>query len=220
MVTRVAIVEDNASARALLEQFINETPGYECVCACDCAEAALKEIPRLEPTVVLMDIHLPNRSGIECTVQLKELVPNIPVIMLTGNGEAEHVFKALQAGARGYVLKRTAPQKLLPAIEEVLAGGAAMTGEIARKVVEFFQKSAPAQDPLAELTRREREVLELLSQGYSDREVAARLFISLPTERTHLAHIFDKLQVRSRTAAIAKFLGSAERKLDFTEAGR
>jgi DNA-binding NarL/FixJ family response regulator len=219
MVTRVGIVEDNASARALLEQFINEAPGYQCVCACDCAETALKQIPRVEPSVVLMDIHLPNRSGIECTARLKELVPNIPVIMLTGNGEAEQVFKALQAGARGYVLKRTASQKLLPAMEEVLGGGAAMTGEIARKVVEFFQQTAPARDPLAELTRREREVLEMLSQGYSDREVASRLSISLPTERTHLSHIFDKLQVRSRTAAIARFLGADERKPGFPAAG-
>ncbi|MCX6922864.1 MAG: response regulator transcription factor [Verrucomicrobia bacterium] len=212
MSTKVAIVEDDAAFRRLLEQFINEAPGYQCVCSCDCAETALKRIPRLMPDVVLMDIHLPNLSGIECTAQLKQLAPQVPIIMLTVNADAERVFKALQAGARGYLLKRTAPEKLLPAIQEVLQGGAAMTGEIARKVVEFFQQPAPGRDAQADLSRREREVLELLSQGYNDREIAARLCISFETERTHLAHIFDKLQVRSRTAAVARYLGTTERK--------
>jgi DNA-binding NarL/FixJ family response regulator len=212
MGTKVAIVEDDAAFRSLLEQFLNEAPGYQCVCSCDCAEDALKSIPRSAPDVVLMDIHLPNLSGIECTARLRQLAPQTPVIMLTANSDAERVFKALQAGARGYLLKRTAPQKLLPAITEVLGGGAAMTGEIARKVVEFFQQPAPERNPDAELSRREREVLELLSQGYNDKEIAARLSISFDTERTHLAHIFDKLHVRSRTAAVAKYLGTSERK--------
>jgi DNA-binding NarL/FixJ family response regulator len=196
----------------LLEQFLNEAPGYQCVGSCDCAEDALKRIPELAPDVVLMDIHLPNLSGIECAARLKQVAPKVPIIMLTVNADADQVFKALQAGARGYLLKRTAPQKLLPAIEEVLSGGAAMTGEIARKVVEFFQQPAQEGNAASELSRREREVLELLSQGYNDREIAARLSISFDTERTHLAHIFDKLHVRSRTAAVAKYLGSAERK--------
>ena len=212
MSTKVAIVEDDAGFRELLEQLINEAPGYQCVCSCDSAETALKRIPRSAPDVVLMDIHLPNLSGIECTARLKQAVPAVPIIMLTANADAERVFKAFQAGARGYLLKRTAMQKLLPAIEEVLGGGAAMTGEIARKVVEFFQQPAPEREAQVELTRREREVLEQLSQGYNDKEIATRLCVSFDTVRTHLAHIFDKLQVRSRTAAVAKYLGVGEHK--------
>lgn len=212
MSTKVAIVEDDATFRRLLEEFLNEAPGYACVCSCDCAETALKDVPRAKPDVVLMDVHLPNLSGIECTARLQQSMPKLPVIMLTSNADSERVFKALQAGARGYLLKRTEPPKMLAAIQEVLSGGGAMTGEIARKVIEFFQQSASAPEPDADLSRREREVLDLLAQGYSDREIAARLSISFDTERTHLAHIFDKLHVRSRTAAVAKYLGVADRK--------
>lgn len=212
MSIKVGIVEDDATFRRLLEEFLNEAPGFSCVCSCDCAETALKSIPKALPDIVLMDVHLPNLSGIECTARLKQLVPQVPVVMLTSNADSERVFKALQAGARGYLLKRTEPPKMLAAIKEVLNGGGAMTGEIARKVIEFFQQPEAGKESAVELSRREREVLDLLAQGYSDREIAARLSISFDTERTHLAHIFDKLQVRSRTAAIAKYLGTGQLK--------
>ena len=220
MSTKVAIVEDDATFRRLLEEFLNEAPGYSCVCSCDCVETALKNIPRINPDVVLMDVHLPNLSGIECTARLQQLAPKVPVIMLTANADSERVFKALQAGARGYLLKRTEPPKMLQSIQEVLSGGGAMTGEIARKVIEFFQQPDAGKDKKIELSRRAQEVLELLAQGYSDREIAARLSISFDTVRTHLSHIFDKLQVRSRTAAIAKYLGTTQRKPVLSPTGR
>jgi len=132
--------------------------------------------------------------------------------MLTVNTDTDSVFKALKAGAKGYLLKRTAPQKLLPAIEEALNGGSPMTGEIARRVVEFFQQHYEADEQELDLSRREWEVLELLAQGYSDKEIATRLHVGYDTVRTHCTHIFEKLQVRSRAGAVAKFLTSGDRR--------
>jgi len=210
MSIKVAIVEDDAGFRGLLEQFLNEAAGFRCVGSFGAAEEALQGIPKLEPDVVLMDIHLPNRSGIEATGQLKALLPKTPVLMLTVNTDTDSIFKALKAGAKGYLLKRTAPQKLLPAIEEALDGGSPMTGEIARRVVEFFQRDYEADEQEQSLSRREREVLEALAQGYSDKEIAARLHVSYETVRTHCRHIFEKLHVRSRSGAVAKFLASGD----------
>lgn len=211
MSTKVAIVEDDAGFRRMLQQFIDDAPNYRCVGAYGNAEEALEAMPAAGPDVILMDIRLPNRSGIECAAQLRQSLPKVPVIMLTGNADAEQVFKALQVGAKGYLLKRTATQKLLPAIAEVLAGGAPMTGEIARKVVAFFEQSKATPDHGPDLSRREREVIELLAQGYSDKEIAIRLSISFQTVRTHVQHIFDKLEVRSRTGAVARYLAITER---------
>ena len=209
MSTKVAIVEDNAGFRALIEQLLSGAPGYQCVRSCSSAEDGLKHIPAAQPDVVLMDIQLPGLSGIDCTARLREAMPNLPVIMLTVNNDAERIFSALKAGAKGYLLKRTAPQRLLPAIEEVMAGGSPMSGEVARKVVEFFEHSARSAEEGSRLSRREAEVLELLSQGYADKEIAARLFISYETIRSHLKHIYEKLHVGSRTAAVAKYLAIA-----------
>jgi DNA-binding NarL/FixJ family response regulator len=206
MSTRVAIVEDDAAFRGLLQQFVNEAPGYQCVCSYGSAEEALRGVPKAEPDVVLMDIHLPNLSGIECTRRLREALPRVPVLMLTVSADTDTVFKALKAGAKGYLLKRSAPQKLLPAIEEAVNGGSPMTGEIARKVVEFFQQNRERNRPELDLSRRETEVLQLLAQGYSDKEIAAGLHVGYDTVRTHLSHIFDKLHVRSRTSAVARYL--------------
>ena len=205
MSTRVAIVEDDAGFRGLLQQFVNEAPGYQCVGSYGSAEEALRGVPKAEPDVVLMDIHLPNLSGIDCTLKLREVLPRVPVLMLTVSAATETVIKALNAGAKGYLLKRAAPQKLLPAIEEAVNGGSPMTGEIARKVVEFFQQSCEDNQPELDLSRRETEVLQLLAQGYNDKEIAARLHLGYDTVRTHLSHIFDKLHVRSRTGAVARY---------------
>ena len=212
MSIKVAIVEDDAGFRGLLEQFVNDAPGFRCVGCFGSAEEALRGIPKAEPDVVLMDIHLPNRSGIEATHRLRELLPKTPVLILTVNTDTESIFKALKAGAKGYLLKRTAPQKLLPAIQEALNGGSPMTGEIARQVVDFFQKHYEADQPELDLSRREREVLELLANGYSDKEIATRLHVGYETVRTHCGHIFEKLQVRSRAGAVAKFLASGDRR--------
>src|SRR5882672_8875316 len=164
---KVAIVEDNAVMRKSFRQWIDAAPDFCCVFACATAEEALAEIPRLKPDVVLMDINLPGESGIVCTARLKEELPGVQVIILTVYRNQELIFQAVQAGACGYLLKRSSPVELLKAISEVRSGGAPMTSEIARMVVEAFQKK-PANPALAEgLTNRESEILALLSEGLS-----------------------------------------------------
>jgi DNA-binding NarL/FixJ family response regulator len=156
-----------------------------------------------------MDIHLPNRSGIECTLRLKQLLPAVQVVMITVYTDIDTVFKALRAGASGYLLKRSPPEKILEAIAEVRQGGAPMTREIARKVVEAFKEPAETA-AVSNLTRRENEVLELLSQGFGNKEIAQNLSITGDTVRYHLKQIYDKLHVRSRTEAVAKFVGTRD----------
>lgn len=216
--TSVAVVEDNAGVRRSLELLLDESPGFRCVCSCGTGEEALRVIPKHAPDVVLMDVHLPNMSGIECTVRLKQLLPAVQVVMLTVYTDPEKIFKALRAGASGYLLKRSSPDKILEAITEVKAGGAPMTRDIARRVVEAF-KETPANTPAqaADLSRREQEVLDLLAKGAANKEIAATLSISLDTVRYHLKHIYEKLHVRSRTGAVARYVG--ERKEDSGPSG-
>lgn len=204
--TTVAIVEDNAVMRRTFRQWIDAAPDCRCVLACVTPEEALAEIPRLTPDVVLMDIHLQGESGIACTARLKEALPGLQVIMLTVYRNQELIFQALQAGACGYLLKRSSPAELLQAIAEVRAGGAPMTGEIARMVVEAFQKKPAGQAPAEGLTNRESEVLALLSEGLSNKEIAERVAISYDTVRAHLRHIYEKLHVRGRTEAVKRYL--------------
>jgi DNA-binding NarL/FixJ family response regulator len=210
MTTKIAIVEDDVQVLRLLERLINSVTRFRCVCTCNSAEEALQKIPAAAPDIILMDIHLPNRSGIECTARLKELLPRTPVLVLTAYSDAERVFHALQAGARGYLLKRTSPEKLIDAIDDVLQGGAPMTGEIASMVVESFRRPPPASGDDTNLSRREREVLELLSGGYTNKEIAARLNLGVTTIHTHLERIYDKLHVRSRAGAVARYLKIAQ----------
>lgn len=206
----VAIVEDNAGVRRSLELLLDESPGFRCVCSCSTGEEALRDIPRQAPDVVLMDVHLPNISGIECTARLKQLLPQTPVVMLTVYTDTEKIFKALRAGASGYLLKRSSPDKILEAITEVKAGGAPMTRDIARRVVEAFKEPVDVPAGEVELSRREEEVLALLAQGAANKEIAVTLSISLDTVRYHLKHIYEKLHVRSRTEAVAKYVGHRE----------
>lgn len=206
----VAVVEDNAGVRRSLELLLGESPGFRCACACSCAEDALVVIPRHRPDVVLMDIHLPNRSGIECTARLKSLLPELQVVMITVYTDIDTVFKALRAGACGYLLKRSPPERILEAITEVRGGGAPMTREIARKIVEAFKEPTVAEPQFSDLTRREHEVLELLSRGFGNKEIAQSLSLSLDTVRYHLKQIYEKLHVRSRTEAVAKFVGTRD----------
>ena len=206
--TKIAIVEDNAVMRESFRQWINASPNFRCVFACATAEEAVAEIPRLKPDVVLMDVHLPGESGIVCTARLKEELPGVQVIMLTVYRNQELIFQALQAGASGYLLKRSSPNELLSAIAEVRSGGAPMTSEIARMVVEAFQKK-PANLASADgLTNRESEILALLSEGLSNKEIAGRVDISYDTVRAHLRHIYEKLHVRGRTEAVKMYLKS------------
>jgi DNA-binding NarL/FixJ family response regulator len=205
----VAIVEDNAVMRKTFAQWIDAAPGFRCVFSCATAEEALAEIPRQKPDVVLMDINLPGESGIACTAQLKERLPEVQVIIVTVYRNHELIFQALQAGACGYLLKRSSPEELLKAVSEVLSGGAPMTSEIARMLVEAFQKKPANVVPSDGLTQRESEILGLLSEGLSNKEIASRVKISYDTVRAHLRHIYEKLHVRGRTEAVGKYLKSS-----------
>jgi DNA-binding NarL/FixJ family response regulator len=206
--TRIAIVEDNRGIRESLAAYVRMAPDLRCVCACGTAEEALETLPARQPDVVLMDIQLPNLSGIECTARLKQLLPQVRIIMVTVYGDPELIFKALRAGACGYLLKRCAPEELITAVREVQQGGAPMSREIARKVISYFQELPKAPDAAAEvetLSPRECEILDLLTQGFPDKQIADRLGVKHGTVRWHLQNVYEKLQVRSRTEAALKF---------------
>lgn len=202
----VAIVEDDTGIRRSLEWLLKSSEDLACVACCNSAEEALRVLPKAAPEVVLMDINLPNRSGIECTARLKELLPTVQVVMITVYDDAEKVFNALRAGASGYILKRAAPERILQGVREVHAGGVAMSSEIARKVLGAFREPVPAPAEAENLSRREQEVLELLAHGCSNKEIADKLSISIETVTWHLRHIYSKLHVRSRTQAALVFL--------------
>ncbi len=204
--TKVAIVEDNPVVRQSFREWIDAAPEFHCVCASASAEEALLDIPRHRPDVALMDIHLPGESGIVCTARLKALLPALQVIMVTIYRNHDLIFQALQAGACGYLLKRSQPEDILRAIAEVRAGGAPMTGEIARLVVEAFQRKPLFHAPASELTQRESEILALLAEGLANKEIGARLAISYDTVRAHLRNVYEKLHVRCRTEAVRKYL--------------
>jgi DNA-binding NarL/FixJ family response regulator len=206
MLVKIAIVEDSAPVRENWARLINATPGFRCVELCATGEEALEKLPALRPDVVLMDVNLPGVSGIECTSRLKARLPATQILMITVYGDGARVFQALQAGASGYLLKREPPATLVAAIKDVLAGGAPMTSEIARKVIDTFRRPASGAVAQASLSERESEVLALLSRGFSNKEIATRLAISYDTVRTHLKSIYEKLHVRSRIEAAAKYL--------------
>jgi DNA-binding NarL/FixJ family response regulator len=202
--TTVAIIEDNTTIRKLLVELIDRAPGYSCVCACLTSKEALIEVPKLRPDVVLMDIHLPDESGIACMARLTEKMPDLQVIIVTACKETELVFEALKAGACGYILKPFRAEQILEGIAEARAGGAPMTSEIARMVVRSFRVPPTAPDA-SKLTARESGILKLLAEGLSNKEIAHKSKITPGTVRIHLEHIFKKLHVRCRTEAAAKF---------------
>ena len=206
--TKIAIVEDSRVIRESLVEFVQTDPECTCVCACATGEEALKLIPRHQPEIVLMDVQLPNMSGIECTAQLKHLLPNLHIIMVTVYEDTERIFKALRAGACGYLLKRCTPEELLAAVHEVRRGGAPMSREIARKVIASFQEPVAVAAEVEELSPREREILELLAEGFPNKQIADRLGLTDGTVRWHLRHVYHKLHVRSRTEAALKFRSS------------
>jgi len=208
MVTKVVVVEDNPVLRQYLSELVSNTGDYRCVCTCGSAEEAMVKIPEVQPNVVLMDIHLPGESGIACTAYLREKMPEVQVIMLTVYKDIDTIFEALKAGACGYVLKRSEEQEILDAIAEVRAGGAPMTSQVARMVVRSFSKSSPEREETNQLSPRESEILALVAKGLSNKEVANSLGISIGTVRIHLNHIYDKLHVRCRTEAAAKYYRS------------
>ena len=202
----VSIVEDNDKLRGTLARVLNRADGLRCVSQYANAEDALKDLPQVRPDVVLMDINLPGMNGVECVRQLKQLIPQTQVLMLTVYEDTENIFNALAAGAGGYLLKRTTSKELLEAIQEMHRGGSPMTMHIARKVVQSFQQSAASAQSTENLSPREQEVLDLLSQGFLYKEIAEKLGISYETVHTYIRRIYEKLQVRTRTEAVAKFL--------------
>ena len=204
--TSVGVVEDNPGLRRSPTRLISHAPAMRCIGSWPEGQSALCEMPALKPDVVLMDINMPGMSGIECTEQLKQLCPNTQVIMVTVYEDADSVFRALQAGACGYLLKRASSAEILDAISEVRGGGAPMTSEIARKVVHAFQKPAAPAGATVELSQREQEILQLLSKGFANKEIADQLSISYQTVKVHVKHIYEKLHVRSRSEALMKFV--------------
>jgi DNA-binding NarL/FixJ family response regulator len=202
----VSIVEDSEQVRTTLARVINRAEGVRCVSQHANAEAALEALPTERPQVVLMDINLPGMNGVECVRRLKQLAPEIQVIMLTVYEDTETIFNALAAGASGYLLKRTTSAELLAAIKDVSHGGSPMTTHIARKVVQSFQRSAAAAQSTEGLSPREQEVLDCLAKGFLYKEIADKLSISYETVHTYIRRIYEKLQVRTRTEAVAKFL--------------
>jgi DNA-binding NarL/FixJ family response regulator len=206
MPIKVAIIEDDARVREALVEMINEAPGMRCVAHFDCAEAALKHFPGDEAEVALVDINLPGRSGIELVGELKTRHPKLHLVMMTVYEDTEQIFNSLQAGATGYLLKRTRPTDIINAIHDVYKGGSPMSPEIARKVVLFFHQRRKTSAELENLTKRETEILALLAKGSLYKEIADQMNISLDTVRSHLQHIYNKLRVRTRTEAVLKFL--------------
>ena len=202
----VSLVEDNDQLRGTLARVISRADGFQCLSQYANAEAALEGLPKEKPDVVLMDINLPGQNGVECVRQLKQLAPATLAIMLTAYEDTENIFNALAAGASGYLLKRTSSAELLEAIRDVKKGGSPMTPHIARKVVQSFQRSASSTQSTENLSEREQQVLDCLSQGFLYKEIAEKLGISYETVHTYIRRIYEKLQVRTRTEAVAKFL--------------
>lgn len=202
----VAIVEDNNQFRATLGRLIARSDDFRCISQHANAEAALEALPADPPNVVLMDINLPGMNGVECVRQLKQLLPKTQVLMLTAYEDTDNIFNALAAGATGYLLKRTSKAELLDAIRDVHHGGSPMTTHIARKVVQSFQRVGSSPQPTENLSPREQEVLDCLTRGLLYKEIADQLGISYETVHTYIRRIYEKLQVRTRTEAVAKFL--------------
>jgi len=205
---KIALVEDQPKVRDNWNQLINSFPDLSCVCLCKTGEEALRLIPEARPDAVLMDIFLPRMSGIECTSRLKALMPEVRIIILTAMNDEELVFMALEAGADGYLLKRTKPADLRMALLDVLTGGAPMTSEIARRVVESFRLKAKTRDESLRLSAREEQILLLLAKGHSNKMIADNLEISVDTVCHHLKHVFEKMHVSSRTEAVVRYMAS------------
>jgi DNA-binding NarL/FixJ family response regulator len=207
----VAVVEDSPTVRRNLTRWLDRTPGFKCLCACANGVEALRVVPDFRPQVVLMDIQMPQMSGVECTAELKKVLPDAQIIVLTVYEDTETIFNALRAGACGYLLKRSSHQEILNAIREILQGGAPLTSAIARKLVAAFQEPVHTADPETGLTTREREILDLLAQGLSNKEIGAKLNLSPFTVKNHLARVFEKLHVRCRTEAVMAYFHSTPR---------
>ena len=206
MSIRVGFVEYDRSARENLALLIDSAPGFSCTAACGSAEEGLKRFSESAPDVVLMDIHLPGQSGIECVARLRRFLPQTQVIMLTVEEDSEQVFESLKAGATGYLVKHVEPEVILMAVSEVHGGGAPMSSHIARRVVRTFQQRTQDDAAGLELTAREEEVLRLLAKGSRSKEIADQLNIGPGSVESHVRRIYEKLHVRSRAEAVARYI--------------
>lgn len=203
---KVALVEDQVKVRENWTRLIDSFPDFKCVCSCGSAEEALVDIPQALPDVVLMDIFLPRMSGIECTARLKAKMPDIQIVMLTAMDNQELLFMALEAGADGYLLKRTKPSELRSALLDVLGGGVPMTSQIARRLIASFRKTAKSTNESTHLSAREEQILQLVSKGHSNKLIADKLEMNYETVCTHLKRVFKKLHVNSRTEAAIRYI--------------
>jgi len=202
----VSIVDDEADLRAHIAGYLAAAGNIRCISTYASGEEALEHLPKDKPNVILMDINLGGMDGVECVRQLTPLMPESQVLMLTVFEDTEQIFRALAAGASGYLLKRLSPKKLLEAIHEVREGGSPMSAPIARKVVQSFKTTPAHGDESADLSERERSVLNGLAEGLAYKQIADQLDISIHTVRNYIRRIYEKLHVRSRTEAVAKFL--------------
>jgi DNA-binding NarL/FixJ family response regulator len=203
----ISIVEDQRALRESLVEWLGNAPGIRCVGAYASAEEALRGIPALSPDVVLMDINLPGMNGIQCVARLKERLPKTQILMLTTYDEGDLIFDSLRAGANGYLLKNMPREELVAAVEQVHAGGAPMSLQVARKVINHFHRTPKSTSDLEQLTNREKDILRLLAKGYLYKEIAEALGISMSTVRTHVTAVYEKLHVQSRTEAAMKLVG-------------
>ena len=206
----VSIVDDEKELCQSIATFVNGASGFRCLSMYHSGEAALERLPQDKPDVVLMDINLAGMSGIECVKRLKAAVPQLQVMMLTVYEDTDQIFKALSAGANGYVLKRLTPNKLLEAISDVHGGGSPMSSSIARKVVTSFQKSTRVNDEKTHFSSREQMVLDCFAKGLTYKQTADQLSISIDTIRTYVRRIYEKLHVQSATEAVAKYMQHRE----------
>ncbi|MDG2125239.1 MAG: response regulator transcription factor [Verrucomicrobiales bacterium] len=205
LIKTVALVEDDFRLQQELIKLLGIPDDIECVYAASSAEEALRKVPVLRPDVVLMDINLPGKSGIECIAGMRSKIPEVEVVMLTAYDEEDNIFRALKEGAGGYLLKSSSPEEIFSAIRDVHTGGAPFSSHIARKVALYFRKEKKVEDENQSLSPREREVLELLASGYIYKEVSDKLDITVETIRTYVKRICQKLHVRSKVEAIIKF---------------
>ncbi len=200
----ICIIEDIIEIQQGLQDIISRDQRFTLLGCFETAEAAIAALPELQPDVVLTDINLPQQSGIDCIEQVKVKCPEMQFMMFTIYEDNDQVFEALKAGATGYILKNTAPDKIIEALLELQAGGSPMSPKIARKVLTTFTTKKVVTDLIS---KREQEVLELLSKGYLYKEIADQLNITLSTVKRHLNHIYQKLQVQNKTEAINKMYG-------------
>jgi len=202
----VSIVEDHAGTRQSLENLLAEAPGFQLLRAYGSAEEAIRGMTAARPDVALVDINLPGMSGIDCVRKLKGLFPALKFLMLTTYEESQLIFNSLRAGASGYLLKKMAAAELIPAIEQVHAGGAPMSMQVARKVVDHFHQIQQTASEMEMLTPREQQTLALLAKGFLYKEIGDQLGVTVNTVKRHLHAIYEKLHVQSRTEATAKYL--------------